>query len=622
MTPSFRPNYLFFGAYFIIISAIHLFHVFLIPSENAASSFFAVYTLGQCALETLLLLTLAAFCRHFLPGKVYRLFSALFFTLLLIHLIDFILIRFMDMSFWFALHLVLQESGENFIEMLYASNVSLFVWGLATLSAFLLIAGGILIFRWTEKKTDLKPKITTYPQVIAVAGVIALFLMTWERTGRPFTYTKQFERYEKTLPWKTIVSSSRHVEYFLSKGLQLPEEEYNALRSLDSHAFSLVEQPDIYLFVIESLREDFIQPHLAPNLSAFRDQNIHFDLALANANATQDSWFSIFFSKYPFYRGKINPDTWEGGSIPLRLLKTMGYQIHTFSSARLNYYRMDQLIFGNAMNLTHSFFSPDDIEEPYQKDIATIEQLIETMKTPSSSSRVFITFLDSTHHDYSWPTETGSHFFPFEERINYFKLAFSDRGIGLIQNRYRNALFFVDSLIGQFLQALESIPQGSKSLVVIAADHGDEFYEHGHLFHASGLTHPQMHIPLYYKFGEHSPTPQCTMTCHMDIFPSIFHYLLGEDHFSAVFQGQSIFKTDRRPHVITGRFNASRAPYEFAIHNGTEKLIARFNNSWDIFNATKIKILSVKNNHEEHLQLDQHTIQNLFDEAFDHLCAP
>ncbi len=623
--PSFRLNYVFFGSYFFIIAAIHLFHVFLIPPIGTPSCyFFAIYSLGQCALETLLLILTASFLRQILPPITYRLFSILFFILLLIHPIDFTLIRIMDMSFWFAIHLVFQESGSNFLELLYASNVSLFIWGAAALASLILFTVGMFLFRWTEKYTDRYPWFTTYPKMVALIGMTALFLMTWERSAKTFTYTKLFERYQKTLPWNMILTSSTHPEHYLNGRLKPPEEEAIALHPLDSRAFSLTKQPDIYLFVIESLREDYIQPHQAPHLHAFKQNHIHFDLALSNANATQDSWFSIFFSQYPFYRGKINSNNWKGGSIPLRLLKTMGYQIHAFSSARLSYYQMDELIFGNGMHLTHSFFTPDEEEcsEPYQKDRATMERLIAKMQEPSPPGQMCITFLDATHHDYSWPVDECSPFQPFEKKVNYFKIACGQQGISLIQNRYRNALYFIDTLIGQFLQELNQSQRGKEAIVIIAADHGDEFYEYGHLFHASGLTHPQTHIPLYYKFGTTQLIPTCHMTCHMDIFPSIFHYLLDDDLFTEVLQGQSIFKLNRWPYIITSRFNASRAPYEFSIHNGKEKLIARFSNPWDIFNSKKLKILSIKNNHEEHIHPDSNAVQTIFGEAIDHLFAP
>jgi glucan phosphoethanolaminetransferase (alkaline phosphatase superfamily) len=623
----FHLNYLFFGAYFLIAAVIHVFHVFLIePSATASRVFFSVYAFVQCALETGFLIILMAIFRQCLSRAFYYFFSAVIFVLLLTHVIDFSLVRLMDMSFWFALHLVLQETYSNFIGLLCASNVSLFVWGLAALAGLSLIIFGVLLFRWTEKWTDQRPYLMTYPLLAAVMGIMTLCLAHWERTVIHLTSGKQFEMYQKTLPWKTTFMPPQREYLYLNGTLKPPEDELDELRLLDSRAFSLARKPDIYLFIIESLREDYISAENAPRLHAFKHRNVHFDLALSNANSTQNSWFSIFFSKFPFYWGKINPENWNGGSVPLQLLKKMGYQVHAFSSAQLSYYQMDHLIFGEARQLVDTLFVPEEeeFEEIYQRDQVAIEKLIKEMNQEHpSSGRVFLVFLDATHHDYSWPQEECSRFYPFESSVNYLKMALSNQGIDGIKNRYRNSLYFVDSLMGQFFDALEKSERGKEAVVVVTADHAEEFYEHGHLFHASSLTHQQTHVPLYYKFGKNeSSKPLCSMTSHMDIFPTIFHYIIGEDLMTGVLQGQSIFKADRWPYVVSGRFNAARAPYEFFIHNGEQKMIARFNNEQDVFSSKSLRILSMKNKEEETVSYDSNFIKEVFGEAIDHLCPP
>lgn len=153
---------------------------------------------------------------------------------------------------------------------------------------------------------------------------------------------------------------------------------------------------------------------------------------------------------------------------------------------------------------------------------------------------------------------------------------------------------------------------------MITGDHGEEFYEQGNIFHNSNLSHQQMHVPLYYRFGESFSSLQpCHMSCHMDIFPSIFHYLTGEDLMEGILQGQSIFKTDRWPYTIVARFNAGRSPFQFCIHNGSEKMIAEFDNGKDIFKATKLRILGTKNCKDENLFGEGCVVHDSFDPALD-----
>lgn len=619
-------NYLFFGLYFLIVASIHLFHVFLIePTATFSRYFFAIFALGEALLEVCLLTLVGSLVRQYLPRLCYQLFIGLSFILFLTHLIDFLLVRLMGMTFWFGVHFVSQESYANFIELLLASSVSLFVWALAGLTAIGMIVGGVFAYRISEKWTDSHPLSLTYGRLTAILCTATLFLFAWETTTVRYTIATHFEVYEKTLPWKNTFLPIQKEYIVLQNTLQEPEEEQDALRGLDSRAFCLARKPDIYLFIVESLREDYITPEIAPALHAFKKNNISFDLALSNANATQLSWFSIFFSKFPFYFGKILPENWKGGCIPLRLLKKMGYKIHVYSSARLGYYRMDQLILGESRYLADTYYSLGNsaTKEPYQRDILAIEKLVDEMKdTEGASGRVFLVFLDATHHDYSWPVETESLFTPFEGKINYLKAAMSNAGLEEIRNRYRNALHFIDGLFEKFFQTLNSSSTGKESVVIVTGDHAEEFYEQGSLFHASGLSHQQTHIPLYFKFGQNhhfSSRFQKQLCCHMDIFPSVLHYLIGEDLLGKVLQGQSIFNSEKWPYVVTARFNASRSPYEFFIHNGTEKVIARFTNESDIFQAPKLRILSIKNQHDETIAHDLESIKERFGEAIERI---
>jgi membrane-anchored protein YejM (alkaline phosphatase superfamily) len=622
LAPKATINYLFFGIYFAIIAIIHVFHVFLIESTVSFSAyFFAIYGIAQCFIETMLLILFGAFIKnHF--QKLMNLYIVAVFFLFLSHVIDFPLVRLVDMSFWYALHFVSQESYGNFIELLIASNVSILVWTLAGACAILVLFSGMFFYRMTEKWTKRHQLAVSFPLLTVALLTSVSLLIVWDLSVKTRIPTHHFDRYAKTLPLKSTLFPPVAGYMSLKSSLQEPEGEKELMQKLDSRIFSLNHKPDIYLFVIESLRDDYITAENAPHLNQFKEQNVSFDLTLSNANATHLSWFSLFHSKFPFYWGKIDPEDSKGGSIPLQLLRRMGYKIHVASSARLSYYQMNRLIFGEGEHLADSIFFPNEEEcyEPYMRDQSAIDHLLEQMNQ-EGSGRLFIVFLDATHFDYSWPKE-ASRFNPFMEKINYFKVVLSNRGIDGIINRYRNSLYFVDSQFGKFVDALHKVPGGKEAVVIVTADHGEEFYEHGNLFHASTLSHPQINPPLYYKFGGNERVKQrvkCAMTCHMDIFPTLFHYLIGDDLMQDVLQGQSIFKADRWPYTVIARCNFSRTPYEYCIHNGTEKLTTEFSNETDIFSSLGLKILSKKNCREENLKKGVGSIHEDFEPAMERI---
>lgn len=614
----FTINYIFFTFYFFIISLLHVIHITLIEKTLSLSQyFFSIYAISQCFLEALFLTIVTQLIRSYFP-RLFNLSILLTFFLFLSHLIDFPLVRLMDMTFWYALHFVSQESYENFIELLLASNVSLLVWACAALGGVALLLSGLFLFRLTERLAQKKSWAPSLTFLGAVLGTTFLFLLSWDYGVRGHVNGAFCDRYQKTLPWKTTFFPHHLERIFLKKSLSSLPSYKELNQKIDPHLLKLSTLPDLYLFVIESLREDFIIPEIAPSLSRFKKDNLSFPIALSNANATHISWFSLFHSQFPFYWRNDQKEHRKKGSLPLHLLKKMGYKIHVCSSTRLSYYQMDQILFGEATHLANSLFIPEDEEtiEPYQRDQKAMDHLLKEMGK-EKGGRLFVVFLDGTHLDYSWPKE-ASKFFPFDDKINYFSAAVSQSGVERIKNRYKNALHFVDSLFGNFLNALEKTTGGDEAVVIVTGDHGEEFYEHGNLFHASNLSHPQMHVPLYYRFGQMQSLEEIPeMSCHMDIFPSLFHYLTGEDLTKGILQGQSIFTKERWPYTVIARFNASRNPYQFCIHNGSQKLLAEFDNQQDIFQAKELRIFGTKNCRDENLFEEMGIVYEKFGPAFE-----
>jgi membrane-anchored protein YejM (alkaline phosphatase superfamily) len=284
---------------------------------------------------------------------------------------------------------------------------------------------------------------------------------------------------------------------------------------------------------------------------------------------------------------------WSSGSPPLQMLKKLGYRIHLYCSAQLNYYGMETLLFGKDLSLVDSyqkFLHPHPITAS-DADTKAIFSLKEDLsKDPSlKEGNLFIIFLDSTHFDYSWPKNWKPKFTPFASELAYFKAFYSQKRIEQIKNRYKNAVHYVDFLFGQFQ---ESLNPEEPSIVIVTGDHGEEFFDHGHLFHGSHLTQEQTRVPILMKFPSDPKIKESAFMSQMDIFPSILDFLNVK--VSPLIQGESIFQERKKPFVIISRFNAGRTPYEFCIHNGANKLISQFSNRKNIFLSDHLQMISLQ----------------------------
>jgi membrane-anchored protein YejM (alkaline phosphatase superfamily) len=596
-------NYIFFGIFLIIELIIGTFNIVEIKNISLYSkAFFLVYTYGQYILEIFGLALIGWIIQRIFPKIFFYLFISLCFFLFIAQIIDYVVFKIIDMTFWEGLDMVLDENLENFIEMLHTTGIPFFVWiifGILTLSLPII---AILIFKICNRLSK-KRNINIYHEhFIQIFFCVFLTIFLWDFKASSSINPSSYVEYTRALPWKFTFMQAKILTINGPLTLKRPKSEKETLALIDKKNLKIKTKPNIFIFVIESLRNDYINEEITPNLYKFKNENISFERSLANANATHHSWFSLFYSHFPYFWKEFKDNNWSSGATCLHILKKMGYKINVFSAPELKYYSMRELLFGKNTYLSDSFnlyphYSPI---EACDSDKLVISQMNENLK---ENENVYIAFLDSTHFLYSWPKDFQTKFNPVGE-IENLNIYTSKDNIDLIKNRYKNAMNFIDFLLYSFFEKLKEKNLFDDAIIVIVGDHGEEFYEEGRLFHCSHLSHMQTNVPIYFKLGKNKrKIPKRKLVCHMDVFPSIFDYLFKKDQFYDLLHGESIFKKTTFPFVITTRYNMSRTPYEFFIHTENEKLTLRFKKKKEIFKKQHIEIISYKDEHDKALDI-------------------
>ncbi len=589
-------NYLYFGSLFVLIASLHILHVVLVDQGTILNrAFYITYATLQALFEVGMLVLIGTWVQEKFPKVLNKLFIVATFVLLLIHLVDFPLMRLMDMSIWYSFGFIFEESLDNFVEMLKASNVSIQTWILLGMAATVLVLIGLFLFKHADRLSSRRSFKFSYRAaglfVISVISSLAVF----DYSTAHFAAAQCDSKFLKALPWKTTLFVSAYPTLKLPSALALKPGQAWYEKKLETLDVKPVRKPNIYLFVAESMREDFLTPEVAPTLAAFRKENLSFPCAVAAANATHKSWFSLFHSVYTFSWGNRQPKEWSIGSVPLEVLKKAGYQIHVLSASELNYYQMDKILFGKNRGAASDYrvFSE---HEAHENDAACISELITNMES-AEEGHLFIVFFESTHFDYSWPPDLHIPSRPFASAIDYIHASYSKDGVEGIKNRYRHAIYHIDQQFNRFLTALKKHPKQEEAVVVFTSDHGEEFYEEERLFHASNLNRAQTQVPIYYKLPTKAPLP--TLTSHLDIFPTLLDHVFGDTvSFQGWFDGESILRPREHSFTITTRFNASRSPYEFLITTEDEMVVARFKNRDDVTHSKVLEIISHKNREE------------------------
>jgi arylsulfatase A-like enzyme len=76
----------------------------------------------------------------------------------------------------------------------------------------------------------------------------------------------------------------------------------------------------------------------------------------------------------------------------------------------------------------------------------------------------------------------------------------SDADVRYAFDRYLENVAYADSLVARVLQRLETHGRYDDALVVLAADHGEAFLEHGHFLHSQNVHREVLHVPLVIKW--------------------------------------------------------------------------------------------------------------------------
>jgi hypothetical protein len=556
-------NYIYFGFCFFVLTLLSTLHFFYLDQAPLTTRlFFFAYGIGQAILEV------GAF---FLLSRFFPRSGWFVFVLLLIHFSDFTNIHLMDAPISYGFHCFFGCGVDHFFATLQAIHLNLATALLILCTTALIPLIGMLFYKLTQRLSLKKPWNIASSQVVATLCTAFVTLLALEFGVRPSLPHSAYSKFAKTLPFGTTFFSPT---YDLRSAPPVPfREEQKMHDQLAQLATSLEKRPNIYIWVVEAIRRDFVTPETAPNWTQFGERYGTFPLSTSNANATQLSWYAIFHSNIP-YHWTATRDQWSGGSLPLTLLKQLGYKLHLYSAADLHYYQMDRLLFGKELSLIDHVtdLSSDWSLEPWQRDAKALSAFFQDLEAPDArEGNIYLFFMDGTHSEYSFPESEPLRFTPVISQINYLALTHTRRDLEGLKNRYRNAIFHIDSLAGQFLQRLTDRGLLDEAIVAFTADHGEEFFEEGSLFHGTHLNTVQTHVPLLMKLGN-GPAPKAQLASHIDIFPTIFHFLLEKAEWTDLFDGVSLFNKNSRSHLISVMQNTAQTPTEFILQNLEEQI--------------------------------------------------
>jgi choline-sulfatase len=90
---------------------------------------------------------------------------------------------------------------------------------------------------------------------------------------------------------------------------------------------------------------------------------------------------------------------------------------------------------------------------------------------------------------------------------------------------YDQEIWYTDKHIGRVLDYIASQPWGEETAIVMTADHGEAFYEHGMMWHGSEIWEELIRVPLFVYVPGAEPRRVSVKRSHIDIAPTILELM-------------------------------------------------------------------------------------------------
>jgi arylsulfatase A-like enzyme len=355
--------------------------------------------------------------------------------------------------------------------------------------------------------------------------------------------------------------------------------EWGSATPSEADAGGTRSRTNVVLILVDTLRADHLGTYgysrpTSPNIDALSRQSVTFDHAMAQATWTKPSVASLFTSAFVHRHGVIASRDALGPELPTlaEQMRKQGYRtvaftanpwitpefhfdrgFDRFESERAmgvqltNLYRVlsrgDRLFrrLGMRLSVANLVFWDPGKESPTnsRRDEQLADSAMKWLETSAQSPFFLYVHLIGPHDPYDPPPEYARRFRgdavtgppltrPPARVQSIFEEAqpLDPARLANLKAQYDGALAFSDTLVGRILATLDRLHLSEHSLVVLTADHGEEFYEHHNWRHGNQLYNEVLHVPLMMRMpGKLVPARRSDAAMVIDIFPSIFGLL-------------------------------------------------------------------------------------------------
>jgi arylsulfatase A-like enzyme len=340
---------------------------------------------------------------------------------------------------------------------------------------------------------------------------------------------------------------------------------------------ALRERPNVILIGVDTLRADRLscygyEEDTSPHIDALAADGVRYDRMAAQASWTKPSFATIFTSLYPSSHQAVHKaDRLPGAVVTLaEVLSVAGYRTGGFAD-NINvapHFGFDQgfddytflapdygfwasasssqlAIYQVAHRLSAQWGGNDIRFQDFYQDAAVVNREALAWLEANQESRFFLFLHYMDPHD------------------PYFEHPYNGQGYARAHDQnpdptlapafsrlYDGEIRYLDKHLGQLFAWLKAEGLYEDTLIVLTADHGEEFQEHGGWWHGQTLYQEQIGVPLIVKYpgGARTGTVVTDLARSLDIAPTILD-AVGLEIPSAM-MGRSLWSETEPPDFV------------------------------------------------------------------------
>jgi arylsulfatase A-like enzyme len=269
----------------------------------------------------------------------------------------------------------------------------------------------------------------------------------------------------------------------------------------------------VVIYVIDTLRADALGAYgnalpVSPHFDRLADSGILFERAFAASSWTRPTVVSILTGLMPIRHGvnQRNDRLADEARTLAEILRDAGYRTGGFiTNANVG------AEFGVDQGFDVYEWYPHGKDEPDvapRSSVLATESALRWIAAGDSDQPFFaLVHLSDPHGPYTPPKLERARFAsdversrvgagPFLRELAELKIELSEALRQDLIRLYLAEVAYTDARLGDFLAGLETSGHADDTLVVVVADHGEEFFEHGWSEHGKTLYSEQVHVPL------------------------------------------------------------------------------------------------------------------------------